>query len=128
MSGERIGANQRQGVGVQGQRVLVAIGAGGVMTAAEVCAGLSGQVARQNVAGALGDLERRGFVSQLRKGGAPAWALTAFGVSALPKPVMDRPDHFRPLQRAAMPPRRPGSEDFRSVPSLFADRRVLPCR
>ena len=124
MSGERVGANQRQGVGVQGQRVLVAIGAGGAMTLTEVCMALTGQVARQNVAGALGDLERRGFLSQLRKRGVPAWSLTAFGVSTLPKPIPERPEHFRELERAATPPRRLGADDHKAFPSVAGEQRI----
>ena len=123
MSSERIGANQRQGAGAQGQRVLMAIGAGGTLTLAEICEALTGQVARKAVSDVTGDLERRGFLGQTRKGGVSAWSLTVFGAATLPKPVLGLPGDWRPLQIAQKPPRRPGSDDFRGVPSVMADRK-----
>ena len=51
------------------------------------------------------------------------WSITIKGLERLPKAEPTWAASWRPLQIAQKPPRRPGSDDFRSVPSVMADRK-----
>lgn len=50
------------------------------------------------------------------------WSITAKGIERLPKAEPTWAASWRPLVIAQKPPRRPGSEDFRGVPSVMADK------
>lgn len=118
--------NRKVGIGgSQAQRILMSIGSDCV-TARQVQRLLAGQVSMRAIEAHLSDLHRRGFVSQSKQGTESAYSLTSLGVYQLPKAQAGERDDWRPVQRPATPPRRPGSTDASRLPSLFADR-VTPC-
>jgi hypothetical protein len=123
-------AHKGRGIGgKQAQRILVAIhagnGRGGPATRHRIKLAVAGEVSDAQLGTILGDLHRRGFVSETRSGGHHAYLLTPLGAHQIPRqdPVA-LAANWTPLRRPPVPPRRAGSQAFRELPSVAAGREM----
>ena len=113
-------AHENRGIGgVLPQKVIEVIGheSIGARQLAERTAGVMSQSTLNDV---VGDLVRRGYLNVTRRGGHPAYSLTALGAHQLPKTV-EHPfvTNWKPLVLPRVS-RRAGSDVASKLPSMAA--------